>query len=64
MQSVSYFHLCIYRSIKMTEIKIKDECSDVKKNPHLLLILILMFLIVAEFVMLTNLSVYFCQISF
>lgn len=42
----------------MTEVKIKDEFSDVKKN-HLLLILILMFLIVAEF-MLTNLSVYFC----
>lgn len=45
----------------MTEVKIKEEFSNVKK--HLLLILILMFLIVAEFVMLTNLSVYFCQIS-
>lgn len=46
----------------MTEVKIKEEFSNVKKH-NLLLILILMFLIVAEFVMLTNLSVYFCQIS-
>lgn len=46
----------------MTEGKIKDEFSTVKKH-YLWLILILMFLIVAEFVMLTIFSIYFCQIS-
>lgn len=43
----------------MTEVKIKDEFSDVKKkkNHFIMVILILMFLIVAEF-MLTNLCLY------
>lgn len=48
----------------MTEVKIKNEISLMKKHHNHLLVQVLMFVIIAEFLMVTISSVYFCQIFY